>query len=300
MIKTGILIVNEFLNSPKFDELYVWFIKSAERFNINLSILTNREIMIGINDKKIDKNIIDTNKIDFILFWDKDILLARYLENLGFRVYNSSNSIEICDDKALTYVMLANSGIKIPKTIIPPFTYNEKYNSNQPKVKSFINDIEKELGYPMVVKARRGSFGAQVHLINNPVELVEMINRYDSNNIIFQEYISSSKGRDIRLQVVGDKVVASMYRYSENDFRANITNGGKMKLYEPSQKEVDMAIKVCRQLGLDFAGVDILFGEDNEPILCEVNSNAHFVNIYKCTGVNVADEIVKYIREERN
>lgn len=292
MSTNGILVVNEFLNSSKFEELYQFLKKSARENNVNLDILTNREIMIGIDDRQLD-----IHTIDFILFWDKDVLLARYLENLGFRVFNSSNAIEICDDKALTYVMLAKSGIKMPKTIIPPFTYDEKYNCNKPKVMNFIEEVEYKLGYPMIVKARRGSFGAQVHLVYKKNKLIELFDKYDSNNIVFQEYISTSKGRDIRLQVVGDKVVASMYRYSDIDFRANITNGGKMKNYEPSDKEVDMAINACSQLGLDFAGVDILFGENNEPILCEVNSNAHFVNIYNCTGVNVADEIMKYIND---
>ena len=79
MNKNGILVVNEFLNSSKFKELYQWLKNSAERFNINLDILTNREIMIGIDDRQLD-----IHTIDFILFWDKDVLLARYLENLGF------------------------------------------------------------------------------------------------------------------------------------------------------------------------------------------------------------------------
>ncbi len=114
--------------------------------------------------------------------------------------------------------------------------------------------------------------------------------------MLFQEFIHSSKGKDLRLQVVGSQVVAAMYRYSDNgDFRANITGGGKMKPYEPTQKQIDLAVESCKILGLDFAGVDILFGKDNEPIVCEVNSNAHFKNIYDCTGVNVADSILAYI-----
>lgn len=292
MNKNGILVVNEFLNSLKFKELYQWLKNSAERFNINLDILTNREIMIGIDDRQLNMHT-----IDFILFWDKDVLLARYLENLGFKVFNSSNAIEICDDKALTYVMLVNSGIKMPKTIVPPFTFDKKYNYNETKVMNFIEEVENKMSYPMIVKARRGSFGAQVHMANTKMELLDVIDKYDSNNIIFQEYIGSSKGRDIRLQVVGDNVVASMYRYSDTDFRVNITNGGKMKNYEPSDEEIYMAIKACKYLGMDFAGVDILFGENNEPILCEINSNAHFINIYNCTGINVADEIMKYIND---
>ena len=87
-----------------------------------------------------------------------------------------------------------------------------------------------------------------------------------------------------------------MLRFNPNDFRANITNGGQMFNYEPSEEEVEMAREVMEHLGLDFAGVDILFGEKG-PILCEVNSNAHFKNIYDCTGVNVAECIVEYIEK---
>ncbi|MGN1317467.1 MAG: RimK family alpha-L-glutamate ligase, partial [Lachnospirales bacterium] len=102
------------------------------------------------------------------------------------------------------------------------------------------------------------------------------------------------KGKDIRINMVGDKAVASMIRYNDNDFRANITNGGKMSVYTPTEDEINMAKEVCNILNLDFGGIDILFGKDG-PILCEVNSNAHFKNIFDCTGVNVADYIAEYI-----
>ena len=55
-------------------------------------------------------------------------------------------------------------------------------------------------------------------------------------------------------------------------------------------------MRSTKAIGLDFAGVDILFGEQEEPIVCEVNSNAHFKNIYDCTGVNTADYILEYIK----
>ena len=86
-----------------------------------------------------------------------------------------------------------------------------------------------------------------------------------------------------------------MYRYNDNDFRANITNGGSMKPFAPTPEMADMAVSACKALDLDFAGVDILFGEDDTPILCEVNSNAHFKNLYDCTGINTADAIMRHI-----
>jgi glutathione synthase/RimK-type ligase-like ATP-grasp enzyme len=61
------------------------------------------------------------------------------------------------------------------------------------------------------------------------------------------------------------------------------------------KRGVWVAFSVLLRAILDFAGVDIMFGKQGEPVLCEVNSNAHFKNIYDCTGVNVADEIMEYI-----
>ncbi|MCD7824502.1 MAG: RimK family alpha-L-glutamate ligase, partial [Clostridiaceae bacterium] len=114
---------------------------------------------------------------------------------------------------------------------------------------------------------------------------------------LYQKFIEESCGRDVRLQVVGSQVIAAMYRWSENDFRANLTNGGSMKPYQASVREQAQAVRVAKALKLDFCGVDLLFsGETNEAdILCEVNSNAHFKNIYTCTGVNTADYIMDYI-----
>ena len=116
---------------------------------------------------------------------------------------------------------------------------------------------------------------------------------------MFQEFIAESAGRDIRLQVVGDRVIAAMLRFSETgDFRAGITSGGSMKPYEPTEEQKKLAVLVCKTLGLDFAGVDFLFGKNGEPILCEVNSNAHFKNLYDCTGVDAATEIMAYISKK--
>ena len=130
--------------------------------------------------------------------------------------------------------------------------------------------------------------------ILNREEVLAVMKQSDSVEFLFQEMIENSTGRDVRLQVVGDEVVASMYRYSENDFRANITAGGKMKDYTPSKEECELAVKASHAVGTSFAGVDLLFGKDG-PIVCEVNSNAHFKNIQTCTGVAVADKIVEWI-----
>ena len=76
-----------------------------------------------------------------------------------------------------------------------------------------------------------------------------------------------------------------------------MTYGGTAEAVTPTSDQIAFAQKVMNELGLDFAGIDIMEGENGEPILCEVNSNAHFINLYNVTGVNTADAIMKYIHK---
>lgn len=289
----GWLVVNGYLNSPKFEEIYRWLIEAAKNQGIELRRITNDQLssILPISSDRVSWRELP----DFVLFWDKDINLARALEREGFRLYNSAEAIEICDDKALTFIKLKGLDIKMPKTFCAPMTFEKEYRDY-----TFVLQIEGNIGYPMIIKENQGSFGEQVYLVNNYYEAVEKIKEIGHHRFIMQEYIESSKGRDIRINVVGNKVVTAMERINKDDFRANITNGGNMKRYVPTNEQKKMAIQVCKELGLTFAGVDIMFGKDEEPVLCEVNSNAHFKNIYDCTGVNVADKIMEYINRDCN
>ena len=115
--------------------------------------------------------------------------------------------------------------------------------------------------------------------------------------MLFQEMVTESRGRDVRVNVVGDRVVASILRQSQNgDFRSNLTLGGSMETYTPTPAEAKLALDAVRELGLTFAGVDVLFGAEG-PLICEVNSNAHFKTTLTCTGVNMADELLLEIRK---
>lgn len=287
----GWLVVNEFLHSDKFNEIHQWLQEAADKQEIRLLQKTNAQLLIELPLSKNPKH----SDVDFILFWDKDVRLARYLELLGYKVFNSSEAIYACDDKSRTHLLLSGANIPMPRTIIAPMTFDNIGYTNT----VFLVTVADSLGFPMIVKECFGSFGQQVYLVQDLNKLIAKVKEIGTKPMLFQEYISTSHGRDIRLQVVGDRVVAAMYRYSENDdFRANLTIGGKMKPYKPTIKQAELAIKCCQVLGLDFAGVDMLFGEDDETLVCEVNSNAHFKNIYDCTGINAADAILTHIKSK--
>ena len=291
----GWIISNGGLKTAKYMEIMDIYIKTAAQLNIYLELIFNNELIMGIADNTYSIKGIKTGvKPDFVVFLDKDIRLAWQLEQMGLRLFNKSEVIATCDDKSRTFQALANKGIRMPKTIIAPLIFRGCEEDSE----TYRRHLEKELSYPMIIKESYGSFGEQVFLVQDQEELRSRQKELLYRPHIYQEFIASSKGRDVRLNVVGNTVVAGMLRTSHKDFRANVTCGGQMEAYKPSKDFEEMAVDVCEMIGADFAGVDLLFGEDGKPILCEINSNAHIKNIQTCTGVNIAQHILKYILKE--
>ncbi|MBN1778253.1 MAG: RimK family alpha-L-glutamate ligase [Clostridiales bacterium] len=282
----GLLAVNAFLKTPKFDAIYQALLEAAMDNGVTLSVVTNADIALRIDNPEFLAEL-----PDFVLFWDKDVKTARLLEQLGLPVFNPADAILQCDDKALTYLALRQAGVAMPETIIVPKTFpNVGYTHT-----GFLDDAVKKLGFPLVLKECFGSFGQQVYLYKDIESLREKVIALRSTPMILQSMIMNSYGRDIRINVVGGEVVASIMRHNDSgDFRSNITLGGSMEPYTPTEEEARLALKAVEVLGLAFAGVDVLFGE-NGPLICEVNSNAHFKTTLQCTGINMADRIFKYI-----
>ena len=266
---TGILAVNAYLKGEKFETLHKHLINSAKNLGITLKLKNNSELMLS------------REEADFVLFWDKDVNLARLLENRGLPVFNSAKSIALCDDKAKTFLAL-DGVVEQPKTIIAPLSF---YGADYTE---FIEGAAEILGLPLVYKECFGSFGEQVYLCRTVEEIRSRIN---GKPFILQEFVKDSFGEDIRIEIVDGKCAAAMKRKNENDFRSNITNGGSAEPYEPTEKEISLAVKACEALGLTFGGVDILKG----GLVCEVNSNAHIINLMNCTGTDVAPLIFESI-----
>ena len=280
---TGWLVVNTFMDSQKFKTLYELLSDAFNKRGVSLSIKRAQDISLEVG-KPID------NKPDFAIFWDKDIYLAERLEQNGIRLFNNSHAINLCDNKILMYQELAKNNIRIPRTFVAPKTFE----GLEYKQRGFLDSVIEEISFPIIVKETYGSFGEQVYLANNLDELNSIIDRLGYKDFLLQEFIASSKGRDVRINVVGDTAVVSMLRENKNDFRSNISNGGTGALYEPAEGFKKLAVDAAKALGLSFAGVDVMFGE-NGPIICEINSNPQFASTLKATGVNLAEHIADYI-----
>ena len=312
-MRQGWLIVNEYLDTEKFLEIRKLFLSGAEKKNVKLTVYTNADFVVDLSDAVVKSRAFDEGEPEFIIFYDKDITLAAALEKMGYRLYNSADAIDVCDSKVKTAEKIAEynlncrddeAKILMPKTYKVPFSY-ENIGIKDSYSFDFLDYVEKDLceagegalsdAYPMVIKESNSSFGMGVHLAGSREEAVKLICEYGNKECIIQEYLSYSSGRDYRLQMVSDKCVCAMMRSNENDFRANITNGGKMSEYKPTDEDLSLARNVMKCLKLDFAGIDIMHDKSGRAVFLEANSNAHFKNIYDLTGINAAEKMIEYI-----
>lgn len=234
------------------------------------------------------------NKPDFVVYLDKDKYLSRMYEKEGVRLFNRAEAIELCDDKMLTYIALSDGGVRMPDTLAAPLCYYPEAVIG----KEFLEEIEKRLGYPLIVKKSYGSWGMDVNLAENRGQLKKIAEAYKLYPHLYQQYIAVNRGQDTRVLVVGGRAIAAMRRRNENDFRSNIELGGKGYPAELTKEYALVSEKVAHILGLDYCGIDILEGEKGEPVVCEVNSNAFFNEAERVTGVNVAGAYAEHIARE--
>lgn len=230
--------------------------------------------------------------VEFCVFLDKDIYVARELEKEGVRLFNSAKAIEVCDDKMLTYLALKGV-VNQPLTLPSSFCYlNAQVGEDELEV------IEKTLGYPLVFKLNKHSRGEGVFLIKNREDLRGKIEEFRTVPHLYQKFISFSSGRDLRVIVVGKKVVCAMERVNVNDFRSNVEQGGKGYWAKVSAEVEEIAIKVSETLDMEYCGIDFVKDENGAYYVLEVNSNAFFKGIEKASGTNVARAYAKRILEK--
>ncbi len=205
-------------------------------------------------------------------------------------VFSTARSLAItrARNKVRTLQIMARKGIPVPETL---FSINPDNIEDQIRLLG---------GPPVIIKIQEGTQGIGVILAESKKSAKSIIDTFYKmdTSILLQRYIEEAKGEDIRIIVVGNKVVASMRRTSEIDeFRSNVHRGGQTEAVELTQREKYIALNATRHLGLGVAGVDLMRSKDG-PLLLEVNASPGLKGIEAATEVNVAKHIIQFV--ERN
>lgn len=271
-------------------------LEESEKYGVELEVISPSRLDLTVTREDRKSILLDGKSValpDFIIprmgaFTNYfDLAVIRHLERLGVKSFNSSESIEIVKDKLFSHQILAQRNLPIPKTMLVKFPVD-------------INLIEKRLGFPVVVKTLYGSQGSGVFLCESKKQLKDLIQLVEvtkgSANIILQEFIESSKGRDLRVFTIGGRAIACVERTApKGEFKANFSQGGTVKPHEITPEIEWLAVEASRIFNLDIAGIDLLFNGDHY-LVCEANSAPGFETIEKSLDLNMPREIFHFIR----
>jgi RimK family alpha-L-glutamate ligase len=213
--------------------------------------------------------------------------IVRQFEEENVRCINSSLSVEIAKDKMRSHQLLASHGLPIPNTMLVRFPVE-------------VDIVDNMIGWPCIVKVISGSYGEGIYLCENKTsfkKMMEFVGNLDTPKILLvQEYVDAKPGEDLRVFVVGGKVLGAMKRHApEGDFRANISAGGHGEPFEVNSEIDYLAREAARICGLQIAGIDLLFDKDGYKI-CEANSAPGFEGFEKYCQVDIAGQIAEYIK----
>tara|TARA_R100001377_G_C3177419_1_gene105309 strand:+ start:185 stop:1093 length:909 start_codon:yes stop_codon:yes gene_type:complete len=292
-MNTGwVLVKPNFQNSYETERLLEEFKKQ----DINVKLIDPNLIDIFVNKENKNSVLVNGETLHLPTFvfprtgsgttyYIKAVI--RHFERMGVPVINSSEAIDNVKDKLYSHQILAQSNLDIPKTMLLKHPID-------------IDFVEKNIGFPAIIKTISGSYGRGVFLAETKKQFKQLISLAELNkksyDIIIQEFIKDTWGKDLRVLVVNNKVVGCMMRQAkDDDFRANITRGGEGFPYEVNEQIEWLSVESSKALNLDISGVDLLFDNGGYKI-CEVNSNPGFEGMEKFTGKNIAGEIVTFIK----
>jgi [lysine-biosynthesis-protein LysW]--L-2-aminoadipate ligase len=217
----------------------------------------------------------------------RGLYLTACLEYLGFLVINKFKVGETCGNKLITSLTLAKYQVPTPKT---HFAFSAE---------SAIEVISK-IGFPLVLKPIVGSWGRGVFPLRDEEVanmIVEMREEDDSPlaRIYYIQEMIKRPPRDLRCIVVGDKVVAAIYRYSaENEWRTNVARGGKAEVAPITNELEDIALKAAKAVGGGILGIDLMEDEERGLLVHEVNNTVEFKGASNVSDADIAGAIIEY------
>jgi RimK family alpha-L-glutamate ligase len=272
------------------------FVEEADKYGIDFSLVFADEIdlIVSRDDRKSIRYRNDIVALPHSILARTgsgtgyfNLSVLRQFERLNVPTLPNSAAIEASKDKMYANQILAQAGLPIPKTMLTRFPCKAEL-------------VEKVVGFPCVLKVVTGSHGKGVYLCENAKQfedLSELVSSIDfKNSMIIQEYIKESEGRDLRVIVIGGRVVGAMQRKStDGSFKANISRGGQGESYDVDDQMELLAIQTAKVLDLDIAGVDLLFHNDGYRI-CEANSSPGFQGFEKALGINIPQRVFDYVK----
>lgn len=262
-------------------------LKAAEDRNLKLNMVDVRSL-----DMDFDSELPETLgrvTIQRSTSYYRGLHSTAFLEYKGQKVVNDLNTTLLAGNKMFTSLALAKNSVPTPRTSV---SVNHEVAMKQ---------FTEKFGGRAVIKPVTGSWGRMIGLMNDREAAMAVLEdreyMYPLYSIFYLQEFVKRPPRDLRIFVVGDKVVGGIYRYQAGeDWRTNTAIGGEAEKVEISGEIEELALKAAHSVGDGIFGVDIMESE-NGYLVHEVNSTTEFKNTVRVTGADIPGEIIEYLME---
>ena len=256
-------------------------VEEAAKKGVDLQIVGMADVVVS-SENAVYHHGKKLEQCDFVINRYKYGHIKDEIGALAKRTYNNTEAFNVYINKYMQVRNLHSEGFLMPKYMLG--TAYTKYDI-----------IVEKLGVPFVAKGLESSQGAEVFLIEGEEEFQALGKKYTGEKeYLFEEYIAESYGRDIRFYSIRGEVVACMTREAVQGFKANVALGAGVRAFPIDDFIRQTAKDIYAQTGLDFLGIDLLFGKD-KPYFCEINVMPGIEGMERATGVNVAAAIIETI-----
>ena len=213
------------------------------------------------------------------------------LEGKGVNVINCLNTSIFAGNKLFTHMLLQKNGIPTPFSTV---AFSDE---------SALAALESQ-GYPMVLKPTVGSWGRLIALLkdrDSAEGIMESRERmYPIYQVYYLEEFVQRPPRDIRAMMIGDKVVAAIYRYSgDSQWKTNMALGGRAEECKVTKELEDICVRAKNAVQGQIVGVDLMESKEKGLLVHEVNNTTEYKNTVRVTGVDIPALMIDYALQSR-
>ena len=278
-----LIIYNE--EDAEYNEWFInHIIECLEKYGIDAELMIREKIFFDGLIGEIKYNGEAKPLPDAIVNRTRDFTVSMFFEQAGVKVFNSTFVTMIGNDKYMAVDFVKNTGAPVPESFLLK------------KGTRFEQVIDKE----MVVKSLHGHGGSEVYAVSSNDELEEIRKRTEDDMILQKKLIPSEGeyplGKDLRVYIVGNKIVAGMMRSSDKDFRSNFSLGGRADIHDLTDKELSIVKKITDAVYIDHAAIDLIYDKGN-PVFNEIEDMCGSRMLYENTDIDIADMYAKHIAD---
>ena len=268
----------------RFEEKALY--EKTQSMGIKSKIVDAKTLTIGTCSKAKDFQLGDVILQRSVSYY-RGLYLTACLEFLGFKVINRFEVGQVCGNKLITSIRLAENKIPTPKT---QFAFSAE---------SGLETI-KNKGFPVVLKPIVGSWGRGIYPLRDletASMIIEMREEDDSplSRIYYIQEMVDRPSRDIRCIVIGDQVLTAIYRYSsQSEWRTNVALGGKVELASITKEMEDLALSAARAVGGGILGVDMMEDKNRGLVVQEINNTVEFRGAASVSKADIPNQMINY------